>query len=50
MTRLIIFLVSGILLLVVGGVAGAQIKEMKLSGRLGSTQEWKIEKLERKYY
>ena len=32
MTRLILFIVSGMLFLVVGGVAGAQIKEMKLSG------------------
>jgi len=32
MTRLIIFIVSGMLFLVVGEVAGAQIKEMKLSG------------------
>jgi hypothetical protein len=32
MTRLIFFIISGMLFLVVGGVAGAQIKEMKLSG------------------
>jgi hypothetical protein len=73
MTRLIFFIISGMLFLVVGGVAGAQIKEIKFNftatkkdwsiyggwvnayepvnkGRLGSTQEWRIEKPKRHYY